>query len=460
MNDAVAVSGGGGSVRLKLRSSETPEPAEPLPPPIAVASNGRAPPGPSASLRQLVILRTIALCGQALAIVVSSGQGVALPILPMAAVVVSLVALNGVTLLRLTHPAPVRHVEVARHILYDLAAFTVLLYLSGGSTNPFSLIYVLHVVVIALLLPPLLAGAATLLVVGSYSLVARFHLPLRLVDGDALSPAFLAFGHWLSMALSAAVIAWFVSRVVIALREHERLLREAAQKALNDEAILKLGALAAGAAHELTTPMSTMAVVAGEMARATSEPALRRDIGILTAQIEACRQTISNLLAAAHHSRAEGGGRERLDTFLHGIAARFKAMRPDIAFTSQWEGSRPVPQIFAEQALKQSILVLLNNAADASPHDVRMTGRWNDDALRVVIEDRGNGVAPDDLGKLGRVFFTTKCPGKGTGLGLVLAANAVKSLGGTLSFAPRPGSGTCASIELPLSVLRLPEANP
>ena len=273
------------------------------------------------------------MCGQALSIVVWVALGVALPIAAMVAVVAVLVAVNVLTWLRLRRPLPASHLEIAGHLAFDLAAFTLLLYLSGGTANPFSLIFVLHVVVMALLLQPVPAFVGALLVLASYSLVARFHLPLSLGGGEPVPGMLLALGHWLSLALTAGVAAWFIVRVVAALREHERLLREAAQQASNDEAILKLGALAAGAAHELMTPMTTMAVVAGEMTREANTPSQRRDVGVLASQIEACRQTISNLLAAADHSRAEGGGSERLDGFLHSLADRFRTMRPDVAFT-------------------------------------------------------------------------------------------------------------------------------
>jgi two-component system sensor histidine kinase RegB len=200
-----------------------------------------------------------------------------------------------------------------------------------------------------------------------------------------------------------------------------------------------------------------MAVVAGEMKREASTPSLLRDVDILASQIEACRQTISNLLAAADHARAEGGGRERLDASLQAIANRFRRMRPDVVFTYQWEGEQPVPQIFAEQALKQSVFALLNNAADASPNDVRMTARWDEETLHVAIGDRGSGMPPGHLEKLGRMFFTTKPPGKGTGLGLVLAANAIKHLGGTLRWENRAGGGTQAEMVLLLRALKLPD---
>ena len=99
----------------------------------------------------------------------------------------------------------------------------------------------------------------------------------------------LAVGLWVGFALTALVTAWFVVRIVADLRAHERLLREAARRAPNDEAMMRMGALAVGAAHELATPLTTMAVVAGEMAREAETPAAQRDAAILAGQVEACR---------------------------------------------------------------------------------------------------------------------------------------------------------------------------
>jgi two-component system sensor histidine kinase RegB len=423
------------------------------------ATTAGDPPALLASVRQLMVLRTIAVSGQVAAIAVSTALGVALPLLPMIAVIAFLVALNVLTWFRLKRPISSSHYEIAAYLAFDLAAFTALLFLSGGAANPFSLLFVLHAVLVALLLPPIPAAIGTLMVLACFSLVARFNLPLRLVRGEPLTPGLLAFGHWLSLALTVAVVAWFVVRIVAALRENDRLLLEAAQRAQNDETILRLGALAAGAAHELSTPVTTMTVVAGEMGREANTPSLKRDVGILMAQIEACRQTITNLLAAAVHARAEGGGRERLDAFLGSIAERLCAMRPEVNLICRWDAESPATEIFAEQSLRQAILALLNNAADASPQAVQMTASWNIDTLRVSIGDRGAGLPTGNLDKLGRVFFTTKPPGKGIGLGLVLASNAINHLGGTLRWQSRSGGGTQADMVLPLSALRLGEAS-
>jgi two-component system sensor histidine kinase RegB len=411
------------------------------------------------SVRQLMLLRWIALCGQALAIMASSALGVALPVVAMGTVVAALVALNVFTRFRIRRAVPARHGEIATHLALDLVAFTLLLFLAGGATNPFATVYVLHGVIMALLLPPVAAAVGASIVVASYSLVAQLHLPLRLDDGQPVPQGLLAFGDWLSLALSVAVVVWFVVHMAAASREQDRLLREATRKARNDEEILRLGALAAGAAHELATPMTTMGIVVGEIAREANTASLRRDAGVLASQIEACRQTLANLLAAANHTRAHGGGRERLDSLVRSLADRFRRMRPDVVLSCRCDGVAPAPQIYADVAFKQSVLALLNNAADASPNDVRMTAHWDAEVLRLVVEDRGVGVPERQLENLGRVFFSTKPPGQGTGLGLVLAATSVKQLGGTLRWTSRLGEGTQAEIVLPLRPLTLPEAD-
>jgi two-component system sensor histidine kinase RegB len=408
-----------------------------------------------AGLRQLMHLRSVAIVGQSLAIAMALGLGVALPVVPMAIVVGLLVVLNVLVSARLKRGTPAAHGEVAMHLALDLAAFTALLLLAGGTANPFGLVFLLHVVLIAMLLPWRLALAGTALVIASFALAFHFAEPLRDTNGIALPSELMALGLWLAFTLTAAVTAWFIVRIVATLREHDRLLREAARRALNDEAVLRIGTLAAGAAHELGTPLTTMAVVVGEMRRQANTPAQQRDVAILTGQIETCRQALGNLRAAAGHARTDGGGRANLDAFLASIVARFRAMRPDIPLEARWEGTTPAPEIFADQSLRQAILILLNNAADASPHHVEVAAKWDSESLHLTVGDRGSGIPAGNIGKFGRAFFTTKPPGQGTGLGLMLTSSTVDCLGGTVRWSNRADGGLAAEIHLPLQHLIL-----
>ena len=406
-----------------------------------------------ADLRQLMRLRSVATAGQALAIAIALGLGVVLPVVPMAIIVGLLVMVNVLVAARLKRGTPATHGEAAAHLALDLAAFTGQLLLAGGMANPFGLVLLLHVVLIAMLLPWRLALAGTALVIASFALAFHFAAPLRDANGMAFPDDLMALALWLAFTLTAAVTAWFIVRIVATLREHERLLREAARRALNDEAVLRIGTLAAGAAHELGTPLTTMAVVVGEMRRQAITPAQQRDVAILAGQIETCRQALVNLRAAAGHARTDGGGRANLDAFLASIVARFRTMRPDIPLEARWDGTRPAPAIFADQSLRQAILVLLNNAADASPDHVEVAAKWDRESLQLTVSDRGGGVPAGNIDKLGRAFFTTKPPGRGTGLGLVLTASTMDRLGGTLRWSIRTDGGLAAEIRLPLQRL-------
>lgn len=413
-----------------------------------------------ASLRQLIDLRSVAIAGQALAVAGAVLLEISVPVVPMAIIIAALLALNIAASVRLKRGAPATLRTLAGQLVLDLAAFTALLLLSGGASNPVTLVYLLHVVVIAMLLPWRGALAGTALVIACLALAIRFAEPLRHVNGQPLSEAALALGLWVSFALTAAVTAWFVIRIVATLREHDRLLQASARKALNDEAVNRLGTLAAGAAHELGTPLTTIAMVASEMQREAGTPAQRRDAAILAAQVDACRHALSNLRAAAGHARAEGGGPERFDAFVMSVVARFRAMRPDVPLQTDWDGPLPAPEIFVDQSLRQSLLILLNNAADASPHHVDVTARWDAQSLCVTVADRGSGVAPDRIDMLGRTFFTTKAPGQGTGLGLVLTSSTVNRLGGTVRWSNRAEGGLAAEIRLPLDRLLLSPPSP
>ena len=408
-----------------------------------------------AGLRQLMHLRSVAIVGQALAIAMALGLGVALPVVPMAIIVGLLVMLNMLVSARLRRGTPATHGEVAAHLALDLAGFTTLLVLAGGTANPFGLVFLLHVVLIAMLLPWRLALAGTVLVIASFALAFHFAAPLRYANGMALPNELMALGLWLGFTLTAGVTAWFIVHIMATLREHGRLLREAARRALNEEAVLRIGTLAAGAAHELGTPLTTMAVVVGEMRHEAKTPAQQRDVAILGAQIDTCRQALASLRAAAGHARVEGGRRANLDAFLVSIVARFRAMRPDIPLEARWDGPTPAPEIFADQSLGQAILVLLNNAADASPHHVEVEAKWDSESLHLTVGDRGSGVPAGNLDKLGRAFFTTKPPGQGTGLGLMLTSSTVDCLGGTVRWFNRPDGGLAAEIHLPLRGLTL-----
>lgn len=410
---------------------------------------------PDAGIRQLLLLRWVAVGGQAAAIASCIVLGVHLPLVGMVSVVGALTLLNLFAAMRLRMRAAVHPAEVACHLALDLAAFVALLFLSGGAANPFSTLFVLHAVLMALLLTPLAAAIGAVAIVACYVALGRISFPLLMASGNEVHPGLMQVGRWIAFALTVVVSAWFVMRIVATLREHDRMLAMAERKALRDEAVLRVGVLAAGAAHELSTPLTTMAVVTSEIALHAQTPELERDAAILAEQVAVCRETISNMLAAAGHAGAVGGGRERLDLFLESIAQRCRTTRPEAHITCEPDPAIRDAQIFAEQGLRQAMLALLNNAVDVSPNDVRLEGLRQGDALRLSVSDRGNGLEQPALEQLGQAVFSTKPRGEGAGLGVVLARRSVERLGGTLGWEKRTGGGMRAVVTLPWASLSL-----
>jgi len=419
------------------------------------------PPLPSSSainLRRLIALRNIALAGQLLAVWIAvTSLHITLPLRPLITVIAGMAAVNLLTWWRVHRPWPVREIEFFAHLALDVAEFTALLYFSGGSTNPFVILYLLPLALTAVALPAAYAWAMAAVTVGCYTLLMFFYVPLPHSHvGHESDFSLHVIGMWLGFLLSAALIAWFAVRMGETRRSRDRLLAQMREDELRNERILALGTLAAGAAHELGTPLSTMAVLAKELERdAGSAPATREQLRILRGQIDRCKSILSTLSATAGESRAEGGGREPLENFLAGLIDQWQATRLGVSATRRFEGPRPSPQVVADQTLNQAIVSILNNAADASPQHVEVSARWSEQALELEVCDRGEGLRPDVARDAGRPFFTTKAPGQGMGLGLFLAHATLKRFGGSVRLYNRDGGGVCTRLTLPLSSLRV-----
>lgn len=374
------------------------------------------------------------------------------PLAPALSAIAILILANLFTWWRLHRSWPVTDGEFLAQLLVDIAAITLLLYYAGGSTNPLVSLYLVPLVIAAITLPPALTWIIAAITTGSYTLLMFQYHPLMPPDGDFRTAAYLHLtGMWLTFVLSAFLIAFFVARMAGAIRERDRLLAAAREETLRNERIVALGTLAAGAAHELGTPLATMAVISGELLRAgTTDSEQQADLRLLREQVDVCKSILSGLLASAGQARGEDARIMGLDRFLSELLDKWRLMRPEVRADMSWP-SQPAPEILADQTLMQALLNLLNNAADASPRHVEVRGDWRDDILRLTILDRGPGLAPDALQHAGQPFFTTK--GHGLGIGLFLANATIARFGGTASLRNREGGGAVTEVSIPLSNL-------
>lgn len=410
------------------------------------------------NLRRLLLVRAITLIVLLLALgFVLSRLNLSLPLPPLLATLGGIALLSVVTLWRLSRSWPVREVELFVQLLLDVAALTVLLYFSGGPSNPFVTLYLLPLAIAASALPGTrvwwMAGVTAV----CYTALLGWHVPLstEMLEHDS-GFGMHVLGMWLGFVLSATLIAGFAVRMNATLRERERALASLREQALRHERVVALGTLAAGAAHELGTPLSTLAVLVKDI---EPERGLSAEtLAILRAQITRCKEILSSLSAAAGPLRAEAGDRQPLDTWLVAIIDRWLETRPGVMATRHFTGDGPVPRIVAERTLSQAITNILNNAADASPQAVEITGQWSADKLTLDIADRGPGLTPE-LKRIGEqssgldVGFSTKS--EGLGLGLYLASTVLNRFGGEVRLIERDGGGLLSRLILPLATLRV-----
>lgn len=429
-------------------------------------------------LRRLVLLRAIAVATQCATLaLVYRFLEMELQWLPMLAAVAALAVLNLLTWLRLRNNSPVSNAELFAQLCADVLALSVLLYYGGGSTNPFISLFLLPLVIAAATLPHGYTWAMTAITTGCYTLLMKYYVPLPApygVPGDMADMADMAdmegmqhdmdgmnigampqenifnlhvIGMWLGFVISAVVVAYFVVKMAHAVRERDETLARVREETLRNERIVALGIQAAGAAHELGTPLSTLAVIIGELKRDQAVlPEWRDNLDILDGQVQACKRILGKLLAHAQDSETQAT--QPLEQFLADTLSEWQLLRPTVHYSYQISGAQPVPQLRIDPALRAALLNLLNNAADASPDEINIEAHWDADNFMLKIHDHGQGLTPEAAARAGSAFFTTKEEGRG--LGLFLANATVERMGGKVRLFNRDSGGATTEVILPL----------
>jgi two-component system sensor histidine kinase RegB len=403
------------------------------------------------NMRQLVQLRWIAVAGQVLAILVAHfALGVRLPLVAMLAVAAALASANLVFTLGIRR-ARLAGAEFLLALLIDMAALTAQLYLSGGADNPFISLYLLQVVLGAILLPPALVAPLVAACCVAYAWLSVRHLPLRVPDTlSSALPDLLLIGQVASFVMVAGLLVLFITRVSRNLRARDAYVAELAQRAAEEDGIVRMGLFASGAAHELSTPLSTLSVLVADWQRdrrIAADDGLREELAEARAEIERCKQIVSNILHSAGEARGEAMGSTDVAELLAGIAADWCEAHSASSLAHTAEGLQGA-RVAAEPALRQAIWSLLENAADVSPSAVSLTAERGGREVAICVRDKGPGFREDQLAKVGKLYQSTKGPGHG--LGLFLAVNVARRLGGRLAAANLQPRGAEVRMVLPL----------
>lgn len=385
------------------------------------------------NMRQLVQLRWIAVAGQtATILLVHFALQVPLPLAAMLTVAGLLAAANLFVTLALPRRR-VRDGAVMAALLVDMLALTLQLYFSGGAANPFIALYLLQVVLGAILLPPLLAAALVVAASLAYALLAVRSVPLVLPRPLAQDSADLfAIGHGIAFVMVAGLLVLFIVRISRNLRARDAHVADLRQHAAEEEGIVRMGLLASGAAHELGTPLGTLSVILADWRRVpaiAANPELAAELDEMQAEVQRCKAIVSDVLHSAGQPRGEAMQGIAADLFLDGLADAWTPTHPQVPLDCSVRGLDGVV-IAADPALRQAVWNLLDNAAEASPIGVRLIGRVEESMLAIMVRDFGPGFDPERLAEVGRLTQSAK--GAGHGLGLFLAANVARRLGGRL----------------------------
>ena len=408
---------------------------------------------PTITLPWLIRLRWLFVAGQLIVCLgVRFGFDVELPWWPFA---VAIAVLAGSNLL--INCPPVRRRPPARVmgvvLLLDTVLLTVQLAGLGGATNPFTVMYLVYITLSAVVLSARWATAVALFSIAGFALL--FAVPAEMHvhhSGPALLNPHLQ-GMWAAFVLAAGLTAFFVrriSRAIATQRDQIAALREAAARNARHAS---LATLAAGAAHELNNPLSTIAVAAHEAClRARQLPdtaSVAADLDLILTQVDRCQQILHQMAArvTATDSVTTIMTTDLVAEIRRQLGAR--AARVDVRVTGE-----PTDLALPAAPVVQSLIALINNALDASRPDDRVLLEFDHEAgaISIEIEDRGEGIAGDVLARVGDPFFTTKPPGRGLGLGVFLARAFFESHGGELTIESTPGTGTRALARLPIAV--------
>lgn len=355
-------------------------------------------------------------------------------------------------------------------MLFDVVSLTALLFFSGGPNNPCALFYFVNLALSAVALPSRYVWAVLGATVLGFSSLFLVHVPVEELREPAGAGGLLQhsplslyqIGLLGSFAVGSGIVIYFVTRLHVELQRIDDELREAGAREARMQRLESLATLAAGAGHELASPLSTIAVVAKELARTLEQekasPDVLADVDLIRAELQRCRTILDRMSGRVGQQIGET---ERRLTAAE-LIARALAEVPDFARSSihlTWEPGAEESQLRVPLvATAQALRVPLQNALDAAPPGERIdvTIRRIGSRLRFEVRDQGRGISPQNLARVGEPFFTTKEPGSGMGLGVYLARSVLERMQGTLTLAPAPGRGTVATIELPIEAGEVP----
>ena len=413
-------------------------------------------------LRTLLTLRWLAVVGQTLALVfVYFGLGFTFPLLPAAVAVGASVWLN--VMLEVLFPSTKRlgDVEATLYLGYDIVQLSALLYLTGGLGNPFALLIIVPVTISATILGRASTIGLGVLAIACITFLALRHEPLPWGTPGFLLPSLYVGGLWAALGTGMVFVAVYAWRVAAEARRMSEALTATEMALAREQRLSAVGGLAAAAAHELGTPLGTIAVVAKELAHEIpAGGAAAADLELLQSQVQRCREILSQLSRRPDDSFAD---RESpysvlpLSALIEEAAAPYRGGRRPVEIDIIPETDEP--HVARSPEIVHAIGNLVDNALRYATREVEILIDWTDERVEILVRDDGAGFEPEILALLGEPYVTTR-DGEGMGLGVFIAKTLLEHTGARVHFANRAPRGAEVAISWSRTILEVAAAAP
>lgn len=401
----------------------------------------------SALESNLVLLRWCAVIGQAMMLLLAQFRWEMPHTYAPIWFGVEMLAVFNFLLIWRMRVVPANEDRLTLALVMDLLGCAWMVYWTGGTANPLITLFLLPIALTAPILSARRVIAFAVLALVLYGVLIDHAKPLPSLPGSDEMRTHLA-GMWLNFVLSLGLLTVFALRLAGHLRRQRETLAALAERDQRQRTLLSLAVQAAGAAHEINTPLATMATLVEELQHAHPHDAeLGEDLQLLARQIDQCRDAIKALGASA---RGQLGPRERLDDWLRHLISRWRIIRPEARIDIDFDPSLTEIMLTPDLSLSQTILNLLDNALEATHAEgcdqLRLRARSRNGGLEFEVRDFGPGF--DGLVNIGS---TTKA--SGLGLGLLLCKTSTEAMGGSLQLLPAIDGGTIATLKIPGSAL-------
>jgi two-component system sensor histidine kinase RegB len=416
-------------------------------------------------LDTILRLRWLAVLGQLAAIfIVAQGLEFDVPVVPCLAIVGLSAVLNLALQIAFNPMQRLEPVYAAALLALNIVELAGLLYLTGGLQNPFSFLFLAPVLISATALPVRLTIALGCLAVACASALVFFHFPLPWDSDDPLVlPQIYLLGVWLSIVLAIGVTSLYAFQVTEEARKLSDALAATELVLTREQHLTQLDGLAAAAAHELGTPLSTIFLISRELENTVKDNQLAGDLKTLREQAQRCRDILGKITQLS--STGAPFDRMKLSTLIEELVAPHRdfgvaiKVRLAVAATPEPVGAR-------NPAILYGVGNILENAVDFANQAVEVNAWWNTETVEIVISDDGPGIAPDMLNRIGEPYLSRRRDAdeaqnerSGLGLGVFIARTLLERTGAKVSFTNRvfPDHGAVVHIAWPRAVFEAAE---